>query len=59
MVGIEGVDCISPCIFKALDLLEVFLLSQSDDKVFILDNSAISEYDFVFIGVDFVDSDVV
>ena len=59
LVGVEGVDCISPCVFEALDLLEVFLLSQSDDKVFILDNSAISEYDFVFIGVDFVDSDVV
>jgi len=59
LVGVEWIDCIGPCFFKALNLLIVFFLSEGNHKVFVLDNSAISQYNLVFIGINLVDSDVV
>ncbi len=42
LVGVEGMDGITPGILKSLNLSEILFLAQSNDQVLILDHTAIS-----------------
>lgn len=59
LVGVERIDGVGPSFIKTFDFVVIFLLPHSDDQVVILDGPAISKDDFVFIGIDLVNSDVV
>jgi hypothetical protein len=58
-VGVEWMDRVAPGILKALDCLVVFFLAHGDYEVLILDDSAISEGDFIGSGVDLFDTDII
>ena len=59
MVGVEGVDGICPGIIESLDFLVVLLLADGDHQIFILNDSTVSQGDFILAGIDLLDSYVV
>ena len=59
LVGVEGMHGIGPSVFKTFDFLIVILLPESEDKIFVLDDSAISKDNFVFAGVYLIHADIV
>jgi hypothetical protein len=59
LIGVERVNSVSPCLIKAFDLTVVFLLSKSKYKVLVLDNSSVSEDNFVLAGMNFINTYVI
>jgi hypothetical protein len=59
LVGVEGVDSVTPGILKSLNLRKILFLAHGDDQVLILDNTAISQHDLVTLRVELLNSDVV
>ncbi len=59
LVGVEGVDGVSPGLVETFDFVVVFLLAEGQDQILVLDGPAVSEDDFVAGRVDLVDAYVV
>lgn len=58
-ISVEWMDDVAPSLFKALDFLVVLFLAHGDYKILVLDDSAVSEGNFVGSGIDLVDADVI
>lgn len=59
LVGVEGVDGVTPGILKSFNLSEILFLAHGDDQVFILDHTAVSQHHLVTLRVELFNSDVV
>lgn len=59
LVGVEGVDGVTPSILKSFNLREILFLAHGDDQVLILDHSAISQHNLITLRVELLNSDVV
>lgn len=59
LIGVEGVDSVTPGILKSFNLSKILFLAHSDDQVLILDHATISQHDLVTLRVEFLNSDVV
>ena len=58
-VGVEWMCGVAPCILKSLDLTEILFLTRSDNQVFVLDHTTISQDYLTVLRIEPFDTDVV
>lgn len=59
LVCIERINRICPSLVESFDCCKVIFLSYSQDQIVVFDSPTISEHNFIFLGIDFVNSHII